>query len=92
MISAIGTTAQHGTDSRYALGCRCAPCRTAAVEARKDREVRRRAGEPIRAYSKKGMKHGTVSRYTGGDCRCKQCRDANAAYCREWRARKAAQS
>jgi hypothetical protein len=32
-------------------------------------------------------KHATYSAYIGAKCRCRACKDAHAAYQREWRAR-----
>ncbi len=92
MTITMGTSRQHGTESRYTYGCRCEVCTLAASEARKDREARRAAGL-IRAKARTtaSAKHGTTARYTRG-CKCKPCLAAWAAYHREWRARRAAQS
>ena len=34
----------------------------------------------------KGREHGTVSMYMGAKCRCGECKAANSAYSRQWRA------
>lgn len=43
-------TAEHGTESRYASGCRCAPCREAGNTARRARRAANR--EAARAYDR----------------------------------------
>jgi len=68
----------HGTETRWQLGCRCDECKAAANAARAAR--RRHAAPAV---------HGTHTSYANG-CRCDACREATNAYRRLYRARKKA--
>lgn len=80
---------EHGTASRYDLGCRCAPC-IGAKTAQQFRS-RRRAG--ARGALDPGLiPHGRISGYTHRQCRCPKCRKAMAVYAAARRARKRAEA
>ncbi|NUS83716.1 MAG: hypothetical protein HOY75_13460 [Streptomyces sp.] len=65
----------HGTDGRYAKGCRCDQCR--AANTRRIREQReRRKADPERA-DRAG--HGKAATYQNYGCRCRPCTEANSA-------------
>lgn len=57
----------HGTETRYKLGCRCDACKTAANEARR----RRRQTPNVKVHNRNG--------YCSG-CRCDVCREGQRAY------------
>lgn len=65
----------HGTESRYRLGCRCSSCTAAAADVRR---IRRLTPNP-KAHGANAYKNG---------CRCDTCRQAHTASHREYRARK----
>lgn len=68
----------HGTETRYRLGCRCDECRRGQNAARAAR--RKRPNVAV---------HGLNSSYSNG-CRCAACRDAHRVYTNDLRARKKA--
>lgn len=59
-------------------------CRTCAYE----RDARRADDRASRAAE--AAPHGTLSGYTRWKCRCAECRAANTAYMKEWRASRVA--
>ncbi len=73
----------HGELRGYKQGCRCFPCK----RARADYDLSKK-GVKIPKYRKLlGMEpthpnfpHGTVSGFQNGNCRCVECRNANAKY------------
>ena len=63
------TRAEHGTPSRYSLGCRCQPC----TEAHRLDGQQWRASHAGRTEE---TPHGTDTGYTNWGCRCQPCRAA----------------
>jgi hypothetical protein len=74
------SAAKHGGTTSYKNGCRCFLCCEAARIAR---ALHR--SEVLRGY-RHTTKHGTHGTY-GSGCRCDECRAANTAYHRAYRAR-----
>lgn len=75
----------HGTDSKYAAGCRCDECRAAHAFAQlRLNEQRQRRGVPP------SVPHGSTSTYNNYNCRCEPCKQAKAKQWAAWRARKKA--
>lgn len=70
-------TAEHGTESCYSWGCRCAACRRAGAEARR----RRRVNGRVLTHNSSGYANG---------CRCDVCREARRVKANEYRARRRA--
>ena len=73
----------HGKRGTYHNGCRCNDCRGATRLYEKDIRDRRRSRE-----LPEGM-HGTIGGYRNWSCRCDECRAAQAASIRAYRAKKA---
>lgn len=75
----------HGRLSSYNSGCRCDDCREAVADyqaTRISRAVVPPPGDP---------RHGRYSTYINYRCRCSLCTQANTAYCRGYKTRRAAQ-
>lgn len=74
------STSAHGTRSRYVLGCRCAGCRRANLLYGLDWKSTAR-------LTLNDPRHGTINGYSNYQCRCGDCRAANAAVSAARRAR-----
>jgi len=76
----------HGTVEGYKWGgCRCDPCRVAAVDWQ--RAVRRRQRE-LGAENPDAIPHGSVTGYKNWWCRCEECTVGYQAWDRAYRAGK----
>lgn len=77
----MGGPVKCGTYAAYIQGCRCEGCRKANTEYAKQR--RRRMGVAERVIVDQppvpGVTHGTRAAYERAKCRCRECRDFNAA-------------
>lgn len=91
---------RHGTRNGYTNhGCRCRSCTTANSEAVKQYMWRSGRADPLPEYQRYlnarpslvvlgGRRtHGIPGTYFAG-CRCRPCRNANAAHQRAWREQK----
>lgn len=83
------TKRQHGTRSRFNLGCRCDPCRIADREYKRAWAAARKGKEPESweeyiARISEGREHGASS-YSKRGCRCDTCREANRVRGVTWR-------
>ncbi len=91
IIARMGGPSKCGTYSRYIKGCRCEDCCTANTAYHLER--RRRLGIKERVIVEQepvdGAPHGTRIGYERWKCRCRECRDFNAARSQQRRDRKA---
>lgn len=90
---------KHGTAAEYSTyGCRCMKCKIAHSEYRRKRlqitkyeyecpccneKLVITSAELKKLPRYEEAKHGSTAKY-GSGCRCKECREANAAYTREY--------
>jgi len=72
---------EHGTASRYALGCRCTDCRTAKNRYDKGRHLQAQA---LGAAYPHRIPHGTSNGYQHWGCRCDPCREARREAKKRW--------
>lgn len=75
----------HGKYSTYTnYKCRCEECKAAALEVQRSRTAKKRGESefiPRQRGRKAGpVKHGTVTQYQNGGCRCEECKGAIRAY------------
>lgn len=93
-LTTAPTLCEHGTVGRYSAGCRCAACRKASSDLRrnmKEAHWQRRVtvdGRPVAAHLPDG-KHGLASTYSHYGCRCAPCTATNSAKAREYHQRRA---
>lgn len=82
------STINHGTTRAYSThGCRCDPCRTAAMNYQRQRRAHWAAvGPPPWA------RHGDQGTYTNYSCRCEACTEVNRVARRDCRARRKARA
>ncbi len=74
----------HGTASRYAMGCRCTACHTAKSDA--DKRRRLEAHRLGAAYPHR-IPHGTTVGYAHWGCRCAECVRVQSEVRRTWPSR-----
>lgn len=72
---------EHGTTSRYSLGCRCTDCRAAKYHYDKARKATARA---LAAANPRYVPHGTLRGYQHWGCRCEDCKTALRAAKKQW--------
>lgn len=75
---------KHGESAYTNYKCRCDVC-VLDHQANARAARAQRCAKPVPAH----IKHGTKSTYSNYGCRCRPCRDASAAYQRQWREERA---